>query len=228
MFKLVSGCSVLLGMLAALPLLAQTAPAASSVPASTTHVQAQLLNTVKAAKAKVNDPVRAQTMTPLTLADGTVIPVGSTLSGHVLKVESDSADRHMSSIAITFESVELKKHQTLPLKLAIASAMAAAPAAAGMGDNISKTATRSADGVADSHALNGHAYGVQDDSTGLVTSGGGGTPGKGTAAQSGSVIGLPGVTLVFDDGPNAMSTFLSEKKNLQLDSGVQLMLVVAP
>jgi hypothetical protein len=167
-------------------------------------------------------------MTPLTLADGTVIPIGSTLSGHVLKVESDSGDRHMSSIAITFESVELKKRQTLPLKLSIASAKAPAPAAALIGDNTSQTASRNADGVADSHALSGDAYTARDDSTGLVTSGSDGTPGKATAAHTGSVIGLPGVTLVVDDGPNAVSTFISAKKNFQLDSGLHLMLVVAP
>jgi hypothetical protein len=234
------GSSVFLGMLVALPISAQTAPAASSTPASTSHVRAQLLSSVKAAKARVNDPVRAQTMTPLTLADGTVIPIGSTLSGHVLKVESDSGDRHMSSIAITFESVdlkkrqrlpfesvELKKRQTLPLKLSIASAKAPAPAAALIGDNTSQTASRNADGVADSHALS-DAYTAQDDSTGLVTSGSDGTPGKAKAAHTGSVIGLPGVTLVVDDGPNAVSTFISAKKNFQLDSGLHLMLVVAP
>jgi hypothetical protein len=225
MTNLVIGSSVLLGMFAALPISGQTAPAASSAPVSTSHVQAQLLNGVKAAKAKANDPVRAQTMTQLALADGTVIPVGSTLSGHVVKVESDSPDGHTSSIAITFESVELKKHQTLPLKLSIASAMAPTPA--GMGNNTYQTASRSANGVTDSHALDGHAYTAKEDSTDIETSGGG-TPGKPTAAHAGSVIGLPGVTLMVDDGPNAVSTFTSAKKNFQLDSGLQMMLVVAP
>ncbi len=218
------GSTVLLGMLAVLPISsAQTAPAGSSVPASTSQVQAQLLNGVKSAKARANDPVKAQTMTALTLADGTVIPVGAILSGHVVKVESDSADEHISSIAITFEFVELKKNKTLPLRLSIAAAMAPAGAAS----NTYQTASRSASGVADSHALNGHAYTAHDDSTNLTTSSGG-TPGKATAAHTGSVIGLPGVTLTVDDGPDAVATFKSAKKNFQLDSGVQLMLVVIP
>ena len=63
--KLVIGSSVLLAMFAGLPISGQTATAASSPPVSTSHVQAQLLNGVKAAKAKANDPVRAQTMTPI-------------------------------------------------------------------------------------------------------------------------------------------------------------------
>jgi hypothetical protein len=224
MSNLLIGSSLLLAMCAGLPLWGQTAPAASGGSVSTSHVQAQLLNGIKAAKAKANDPVRAQTMTPLALADGTVIPVGSTLSGHVVKVEPDSPE-HTSSIAITFESVELKKHQTVPLKLSIASAMA--QAAAGMGNNTYQTATRSGSGVADSHALNGQAYSVKDDNTNLMTSNGA-APGQAVAAHTGSVIGLPGVTLMVEDGPNAVSTFISAKKNLQLDSGLQMILVVAP
>ncbi len=223
--NLAIGSLVLLGAFAALPVSGQTAPAASSAPVSTSHVQAQLLNGLKTAKAKANDAVRAQTMTPLALADGKVIPVGSTLSGHVVKVEADSPDGHTSSIAITFESVELKKHETLPLKLSIASAMASTPA--GMGSNSYQTASRSADGVTDSHALDGHAYSAKDNSTNIETKAGG-TQGTPTAAHSGSVIGLPGVTLLVDDGPNGVSTFLSAKKNLQLDSGLQMILVVAP
>ena len=217
--------SVLVGMFAALPVLSQTAPAASNAPVSTSHVQAQLLTGIKAAKAKANDVVRAQTMTPLALADGSVVPVGSTLSGHVVKAEPDSPDGHTSSIAITFESVELKKHQTVPLKLSIVSAMAGA--SAGAGNNTYQTASRSANGVGDSHALDGHAYSAKDNSTNIEMSSGG-TPGKPTAAQAGSVIGLPGVTLLFDDGPTAVSTFISAKKNFQLDSGLQMILVVAP
>jgi hypothetical protein len=225
MSGLVIGSLLFLGVGAGLPISGQTSPAVSSAPVSTSHVQAQLLSSVKSAKAKANDPVRAQTMTPLAVADGTVIPVGSTLYGHVVKVEPDSPDGHTSSIAITFESVELKKHQTLPLKFSIASAMA--QASAGMGNNTYQTASRSTNGVTDSHPLDGHAYTAKDDSTNIET-GSGGTPGKPTTAHAGSVIGLPGVTLVVDDGPNATSTFVSAKKNFQLDSGLQMILVVAP
>jgi hypothetical protein len=96
-----------------------------------------------------------------------------------------------------------------------------------MGNNTYQTASRSTNGVADSHPLDGHAYTAKDDSTNIETSGGG-TPGKPTTAHAGSVIGLPGVTLVIDDGPNATSTFVSAKKNFQLDSGLQMILVVAP
>jgi hypothetical protein len=221
----------LLGGMALLPAWAQTAPAPSSASDSTPQrVQAGLLTTVKASKAKANDPITAQTVTPLTLKDGTVIPAGSTLLGHVVKAESDSADQHISSIAVTFDAVELKKKAKVPLNLSVVSAMASAPA----GASGNKLVSPSEGPLPNDHALNGHAYSVDTPSlvndatqghSGISDAKANGAPGS-TAAHTGSVIGLPGVTLQIDDGPVAVSTFVSAKKNLQLDSGLQLMLVV--
>ena len=55
----------------------------------------------------------------------------------------------------------------------------------------------------------------------------GGDPGKqGEAAQAGAVIGLKGVTLDVDDGPEHASKFESAGKELQLRAGLQVMLGV--
>jgi len=48
----------------------------------------------------------------------------------------------------------------------------------------------------------------------------------GVAAQTGSVIGMPGVTLQVDDSPQHASKFASSGKELQLKQGLQLMLAV--
>jgi hypothetical protein len=236
MYRSFLATSVLLGGVALVPIWAQTAPAPPMASDSTPQrVQAGLLNTVKATKAKPNDPITAQTVTPLTLKDGTVIPVGSTLVGHVLKVESDSADRHMSSIEVKFDSVELKKKAKLPLNLSLVSAMASAP----VGESGQKLVAPSEGPLPNDHPLDGHSYSVTQDNPNLIndpTQGhsgisnreASGAQGKPTAAHTGSVIGLPGVTLQIDDGPEAVTTFVSAKKNLQLDSGLQLMLVVVP
>lgn len=223
--------SVVLVSVALWPIWAQTATPSGST--DSLRVQAGLLTTLKANKAKTNDPVSAQTVTPLTLKDGTVVPAGSTLLGHVVKVDADSTDRHTSSIAVTFDTVELKKKVKLPLNLSVVSAMAPAPAGAA-GNN--KMVSPSAGPLPYDHPLNGQAYNVVQDSPKLVNnpvgtqsalSGpAGSTQGKATAAHTGSVIGLPGVTLQIEDGPEAVSTFVSAKKNLQLESGIQLMLVV--
>jgi hypothetical protein len=190
-----------------------------------------LFSTVKATKAKANDPIKAQTVTPLTLKDGTVIPAGSTLLGHVVKAESDSTDQHISSIAVRFDSVELKKKATLPVNLSVVSAMASAPAGAS-GD---KLVAPSEGPLPNDHALNGRAYTIDTPSlvndpthghSGISNGEASGAQGNGTAAHAGSVIGLPGVTLQIEGGAEPVSTFVSAKKNLQLDSGLQLMLVI--
>ena len=178
-------------------------------------------------------PFPLKTVTPLTLRDGTVIAAGSTLRGHVVNVESDSADQHISSIAVTFDAVELKKKDKLPLNLSVVSAMAPAPA----GEPGNKLVSPSEGPLPNDHALNGHSYSVTQDTPNLINdctrghsgiSNGqaSGTQGIPTAAHTGSVIGLPVSDSADRRGPAAVSTFVSAKKNLQLDSGLQLMLVV--
>jgi hypothetical protein len=234
MYKSFIATAALIGSVALSPSWGQTAPAPSTASDSNPQrVQAGLLTTVKVTKAKTNDPITAQTVTPLTLKDGTVIPAGSTLLGHVVKAEPDSMDQHVSSIAVTFDAVELKKKARLPLNLSVVSAMASTPAGAA-GNN--KMVSPSAGPLPYDHPLNGQAYNVVQDSQKLVNNPVGtqsalagdaaSAQGKPTAAHAGSVIGLPGVTLQIEDGPVAVSTFVSAKKNLQLDSGLQLMLVV--
>jgi len=49
---------------------------------------------------------------------------------------------------------------------------------------------------------------------------------SGVAAQTGSIIGMPGVTLHVDDSPQHASKFESAGKELQLSHGLQLMLSV--
>jgi hypothetical protein len=46
------------------------------------------------------------------------------------------------------------------------------------------------------------------------------------AAQAGSVIGMPDVTLQVDDSPQHASKFESSGKELQLKQGLQFMLAV--
>jgi hypothetical protein len=47
-----------------------------------------------------------------------------------------------------------------------------------------------------------------------------------TAGQAGSVVGMPGVTLQVDDGPQHASKFESSAKKFQLKQGLQLMLAI--
>lgn len=210
MHRSLIGTSILLGTLARLPMSAQTAPAAP-VGSNVKSVQAELLTSVKAGKAKVNDEIVARTVTPLILAEGTVIPIGSKVFGHVRKVEADSSDRHVSLIAIAFDSVELKKQPKMPLNLSVAAAIASA--ANGETEPASKLPPSSGP-LPNDHPLNDHAYDIGEDSgklindpththSGLSDAKPDGTPDQAKAAHTGSVIGLPGVTLQVGKGPQA-------------------------
>jgi len=86
-------------------------------------VQVELTTAIKARKAKVGDTVTAVTVVPVTLAHGLVVPAGAKVIGHVRKAEADSGDSHTSLIAITFEEIQVKKGQTVPLTCFIRAAL---------------------------------------------------------------------------------------------------------
>ncbi|HUK91276.1 MAG TPA: hypothetical protein VLZ81_12800 [Blastocatellia bacterium] len=177
-------------------------------------IQAELLKTIKAKKAKVGDVVKARPVQTVTLASGLTIPDDATLIGEVR-----SADE--KSLAISFDQVQIKG-KTTPVKLSIRSAMqpGEAPAASRPGD-----ATSSLDAATPGNrSIRGEAA-----HTRKVTESeppGSGTPGAPVAAHTGSVIGMPGVTLEVDESPQRASKFVSADKELQLKSGMQLMLAV--
>jgi hypothetical protein len=211
--------------------------AQSSPPPKRIFVQAELINPVRTKKAKVGDSVTAQTVTPFVLGDGTAVPAGSKLLGHVRELESEATDSHSSSLAISFEQIEVKKGKILPLNLAIQAAMAG-PLPVTTGQS-SQVASPSAGPLPD-HPLQGHASALGGVGGGdaaelaqdSVTRRPGGEPQKAQpkekAAHTGSVVGMPGVTLQVADAPPYASTFDSKKKDLQLEAGLQLMLLIVP
>jgi len=149
----------------------------ASAQGSKRLIQAELLKTIKAKKAKVGDVVKARAVQSVVLPGGITIPEGSTVVGEVRAVDENS-------LAMSFDQVEIKG-KTTPVKLSIRAAM--------MPEQASFSAGR-----APSTAV-GH---------------------------TGSVIGMPDVTLEVDEGPQHASKFTSSGKELQLKSGLELMLAV--
>jgi hypothetical protein len=212
--------------------------AQSSPPPKKMFVQAELISPVRTKKAKVGDSVTAQTITPLVLGDGTVVPAGSKVLGHVREVESKATDSHSSSLAISFEQIEVKKGQILPLNLAIQAAVAGPPpVTTGQSSHVASPSA----GPLPDHPLQGHASApggvgggdAAELSQDSVTRRPGGEPQekaqpKETAAHTESVVGMPGVTLQVADAPPYASTFDSNKKDFQLEAGLQLMLLIVP
>ena len=175
-------------------------------------IQAELLKTIKAKKAKVGDVVKARPVQAVTLANGLTIPDDATLIGEVRAADE-------KSLAISFDRAQIKG-KTTPVKLSIRSAMlpGEAPAATRPGD-----ATSSLDAATPGNRpIHGEAAPTRKVTESEPPRSA--SPGAPVAAHTGSIIGMPGVTLQVDEGPQRASKFVSADKELQLKSGMQLML----
>ena len=151
-----SSAAFLFAFLSAFPTAGQAAPK----PAPQT-VQAELNTTIKAKTTKPGDAISARTVTPLILAPGQVIPVGSTLRGHVRQVEFASEKPHASLLAISFEQAEIAKGHVLPLNLTVEAVMMPS-AAASQNNGMQKLASPSSGPLPNDQPLHGSAYKLSD------------------------------------------------------------------
>lgn len=186
----------------------------ASAQKSKQFLQAELLKTIKAKKAKVGDVVKARATQALILSGGVTVPEGSTILGELQAVDE-------KSLAISFDQAEVKG-KAIPVKFSIVSAMlpgeTAGPGRAG-GESTSPD-----DATPGNRPIRGgvpHPKTVTEEAPEGPT-----IPGRAVAGHTGLVIGMPGVTLEVDDGPKRASKFVSADKELQLKSGLQLMLSV--
>lgn len=186
-----------------------------SAQGSKQFIQVELLKTIKAKKAKVGDVVKARARQAVILPGGVTIPEESTVLGEVRAVDE-------TSLAISFDQAEVKG-KTIPVKLSIVSAML--PGAEAVQANTGGESTSADDANPGNRPMRGgvpHARTVTDQ----VAPDGSATAGGPVAGHTGLVIGMPGVTLAVDEGPQNASKFVSAGKELQLKSGLQLMLAV--
>jgi hypothetical protein len=201
-------------------LVAATCLPLSSLAQQKQFVQAELVKTIKAKSAKVGDPVKARAVSAVLLPGGVTIPEGTILLGEVRAA-------NLNSLSISFDQAELNGKMT-PLSLSIRAALLPG------GTQKSTRGNGSVDPAAPNvHPMNGGPatpvpVKTQDatpspraDSGGVVQSG------RPVAAQAGSMIGMPDVTLQVDDSPQHASKFESSAKELQLKQGLQFMLAVA-
>ncbi len=177
-------------------------------------IQVELLKTIKAKKAKVGDVVKARSKQAVILRDGVTIPAETTLVGKV-----HAADE--KSLAISFDQAEIQGKPT-PVRLSIVSAML--PGETSGPTRVGGESSSVDDATPGNRPMHG---GVPRPKTVTETAPeNSSASGIGVAAHTGSIIGMPGVTLEVDDGPQHASKFVSADKELQLKSGLQLMLAV--
>lgn len=116
------------------------AAAAQAGPASAgalqaTNVQAELTKKIDSKDAKVGDEVAAKTTAEVRMPDGTKIPKGSRLMGHVTDVLPKSKENHDGHVIFCFDHAVLKDGRELPVNAMVRAIAAPAPMATAGNDD---------------------------------------------------------------------------------------------
>jgi len=222
----------------------QSSPAGSPVASAVemSPVNGELVNRLDSKTAKAGDSVVVRTRASVKTTDGTEIPKGSKLVGHVIAAQASGAGEN-SQVALQFDHVELKGGQNVAVHSQIQSI---APP-----DSVASTSGSPARGGG---ATSGpQAGGPSDPSTSAASSGSGqgagGAPGTASAGSGGPAPGtlvaktgqiairttsIPGV-LVANNAPGQQdprmaqtsSILLGAKRDIQLEGGTQMVLGVS-
>lgn len=96
----------------------------SASAAQATDIQAELTKHIDSKHAKVGDEVMAKTTSTATLADGTRLPKGTKLLGHVTEVSRESGRDGTSRLAFAFNQAVLRGGREVPIHAVLRSLMA--------------------------------------------------------------------------------------------------------
>ena len=107
--------------------------ASGASAAEATTVSAALTQKLTSKNAKVDDSVSAKTLSEARLSNGTRLPKGTKLLGHVTEVQAKGGAHHDGHIAFLYDRAVLRDGQEIPIHARLQSI--SAPAAATMTDN---------------------------------------------------------------------------------------------
>ena len=191
--------------------------------------------------AKTGDSVVVQTKASVKTSDGTEIPKGSKLVGHVLAAKPSGPGEN-SQVALQFDHFELKGGQNLAVHSQIESITpAGGEAATNAPSAMSAPPAGGSANPGTSGTVGGGMARSAPQGTGAepAAGGGNGTPAAGTVvARSGNIAiattSVPGL-LLANNAPGqqdprmaqASSILLGAKQDIQLDGGTQMVLGVA-
>jgi hypothetical protein len=207
-------------------------------------VNGELENKLDSKTAKTGDSVVVKTKTPVKTPDGTEIPKGSKLVGHILAVQPSQPGQN-SQLALQFDRVELKGGKTMPVHSQIQSI--SPPEGAASASGIPATGGGAANGAPAAGSANPSTSRAANDGSnasgaapGAAGAAANGSPAPGTVvAKTGqiaiSTTAIPGV-LVANNAPgqqdprmaDASSILLGARKDIQLDGGTLIVVGVAP
>ena len=147
---------------------------ASTSAAQAANVSAELTKKVDSKDAKVGDQVFAKTTSQARLADGTKIPKGSKLFGHVTEAQAKSKENHDGHVAFCFDRAVLKDGHEVPLNARVRTLSAPAELPPPGSDDLMA------------------GGGMQAANSGVAAGGGGGLAGNGPGGAVHSTAGLAG------------------------------------
>lgn len=210
-------------------------------------VSGELESKLDSKTAKVGDNVVVRTKSTVKIADGTEIPKGSKLVGHVTAVQPSEAGKN-SQVVLQFNQVELRGGQSIPVHSQIRSIASSGSAVANGGSDAlggEPSSMPSQVGPSRSTSPGGMTGASRASEVPNATSGAAseatvnGPPAVGTVvAKNGNIAiqttSIPGV-LLANNAPgqqdprmaNASSILLGAKKDIQLDSGTQIVVAVS-
>jgi hypothetical protein len=145
-----------------------------------TNVSAELTKNLDSKNAKVGEEVLAKTTNKATLADGTKLPKGSRLIGHVTEAQAKSREQKDAQLAFTFDHAVLRDGREIPIHAVMRSL----------------TAPAALSGAADTDSMMDAGGGMAPaGGGGMARGGGGGLVGgatgavRGTAGTAGGMAG---------------------------------------
>jgi hypothetical protein len=206
-------------------------------------IYAELDKSVDAKKAKVGDQVIAKVQQSVLSKGKVVAPKGSKILGRVTQVKARGKGQEHSELGLAFDRIVLKDRSEIPVSMTIQAIGSGRTAALFAQDNDASMAgpmsgSPGMPGRTDTGILGASAGTVGDVAQRAGTAAGGvadaTTPqtaqvGAGTAthvsASSHGVVGMPDLTLSAAAG-DSTEVITSDKKNVKLDSGSELVLRV--
>jgi hypothetical protein len=192
-------------------------------------IPAELAKSIDSKKAKEGDPVTAKVVVDMLSGGAVIVPRDTKIAGHVTEAKSRGKGESESTLGIIFDRLILKNGQEIPLHAVVqavgAPIVARAPSMSE--NNNPRSSPASNPGGYGSHPGMGGtgqpsnpagAQNTEDQPANI-----GGTPPLPMNATG--VVGISGLTLRTTSATS--STLASEKKNVKLDSGTQLLLRTA-
>lgn len=190
----------------------------STARGNQSFIQVELNKSLDARKLKAGDLVEAKITTDLKSSDGTFIPRGSIVKGHVVEASSRANGAPESSLRLSFDSIVPKHGPEMPITGQI-KAVGASPSFAAPHPPESTQPPVGPGTVGTGPALSRDA--VPPPSSQLPNpTPSGPSAGAVLTSESTGVVGIPNVQMQGD------STLTSQAKDLKLDAGTMMILRV--